>query len=180
MEKKTSLRYLKKNRIASKTIFYSWSLLLALLLFSCDNDDEANFNTNDQKVNIIIAQALYDSFALDRNVNNGAQDESDPFIIRDAKIEGVRLEIAVAYGGGCEDHTFDLYWPEYSDQIYPPKLEVYLSHNANGDLCEAAINETLSINLSTGNLNYTKQIINQLEIIVVNTYDETNQVSTAD
>jgi|GEM_PF-2598139 len=180
MEKKTFSKYLKINRITLKPVLYSWFISFTVILFSCDNDEDANFNINDEKVNVIIEQALYDSFAVDRSSNNGSQKDSDPYFIKSAKIEGVRLEIDVSYSGGCEEHTFDLFWPEFANQIYPPKLEVYLSHNANGDLCEAAINETLSIDLSAGKLNYTNQIIGLLEIIVVNTFDETNQVSTAD
>lgn len=180
MNKKTFFNHSKIYRNTFKPILYGWSLVLPFLLHACTYDEEPVIDLTNQKVNVIIAQSLYDAFVADKNVGNNSLDPSDPFTIAKAKIEGTFLQIVVMYSGGCENHTFDLYWPESTNQIYPPKFMVYLNHNANGDLCEAAITETLNIDLTANNLNYTHQTIDQLEIIIVNGYDTANQVSTAD
>ncbi len=71
-------------------------------------------------------------------------------------------------------------WPESVDQIYPPKVPVILTHDANGDLCEAYITETLKIDLAGDQLDYDIKTISNIEIIVVNGSDKQNQVSTND
>jgi len=73
---------------------------------------------------------------------------SDPFNILAGDITDDCLRIHVSYGGGCEKHSFSL---NYEDL---PILSQYsgsllLSHNANGDLCEALITEYLYFDLTS-------------------------------
>lgn len=75
---------------------------------------------------------------------------SDPYFL-----DGDTLHINVGYGGGCEEHDFDLMWDgsfEDSDNA-----SLYLIHDANNDVCEAYANETLEFDLSAIKDAYTEE-----------------------
>jgi len=55
-------------------------------------------------------------------------------------LDGDVLRVTVSYSGGCQDHAFEL---AYS--VVGMEPELWLDHDANGDLCEAYITETLDI-----------------------------------
>ena len=71
----------------------------------------------------------------------------DPVVIREVAIHGDRLDLEVSYGGGCATHHFDLVafggWME----SFPVQIQAFLSHDGNGDMCEAWIERDLSFDL---------------------------------
>lgn len=73
----------------------------------------------------------------------------DSFEIVNAEIEGRCLVIKVAYSGGCEVHDFRLVklFEECGTPTVPP-AQLILSHNANGDQCEAYLRPELKFDLS--------------------------------
>jgi hypothetical protein len=74
--------------------------------------------------------------------------EIDDFKINNISINANQLTLNVSYGGGCKEHSFKLYATHgiyFSD---PPQADVYLSHNANGDFCEAYITKNIKFDLS--------------------------------
>lgn len=73
----------------------------------------------------------------------------DGFAISNVEIVGNCISITVNYSGGCEDHEFSLgvVWPECGTPPVPPPV-LFLCHNANNDMCEAYLTETLTFDLS--------------------------------
>lgn len=71
----------------------------------------------------------------------------DDYKVISQRIENDCLKIDVEYSGGCEDHEFVLYQIYSMSSTKDPVL--FLSHNANGDACEAYLTETLSFDLSS-------------------------------
>ena len=59
-----------------------------------------------------------------------------------AVLDGDTLRVEVSYSGGCEEHTFDL-----ETRAAGPVRELWLVHDANGDLCEAYLTEALAVNV---------------------------------
>ena len=178
MESNQTLR--KLNIKSKKQTSFFWLVSIFSIIFlstACQEEFDA-VELESKKVTITIGQEFYDDLAS--KLSNGSAVESDPFILRKAFIDGNELHINLSYSGGCEEHNFELLWPEHTPQIYPYQLVVYLIHDANGDLCEAAIDETLVIDLMGKDLNYDIATISQLEIIVVNGFDVSDQVSTKD
>jgi hypothetical protein len=74
--------------------------------------------------------------------------KSDPFDISKAKVNGDVLQLDVSCGGGCEEHLFAAFSTGKFDEGSPANIEIFISHDANNDQCEAIISEKLEIDLS--------------------------------
>lgn len=77
--------------------------------------------------------------------------KSDAFEMSDVTIEGDVLKIKVSYAGGHEEHDFALYWNQIVARSYPGKTTIHLKHDANGDMAEALLSETLEFDLTAIN-----------------------------
>lgn len=75
-------------------------------------------------------------------------DSSDVIKIEDAKIVGNKLEIKVSYGGGCENHSFELIGSPNISKSLPPIRSIQLIHSANKDACKALIIKELKFDIS--------------------------------
>lgn len=73
---------------------------------------------------------------------------SDAVEIEDARVEGSELVIDVAYGGGCEEHEFALFWDGSVFETFPLQVDLELYHDANNDFCESFRFETLRFDIS--------------------------------
>lgn len=73
---------------------------------------------------------------------------SDAFDVVDATIDGDTLRLRVFYGGGCEPHTFAVSVSREWTGDSPVTTNVFIAHDAHGDMCEAAITKELLIDLS--------------------------------
>jgi hypothetical protein len=78
----------------------------------------------------------------------GCVEGTDPFTITDHALEGRALRLAVEYAGGCEDHTFAVWWSGAFAPSNPPMITLELQHHARGDSCEALISDEILIDLS--------------------------------
>ncbi len=72
----------------------------------------------------------------------------DMLVINDLKIEGSIITASVSHSGGCKDHDIQLFAKSGILKSNPPQLNLFFSHNANSDLCEAYITRTIKFNLS--------------------------------
>ncbi|MEE4310664.1 MAG: hypothetical protein V2J62_02235 [candidate division KSB1 bacterium] len=84
----------------------------------------------------------------------------DAAAIDSAAVVADSLILFVAYGGGCKIHQFLLYGSSAILKSNPPQAEIYLSHDADNDLCEAYIHERLSFDLQPLKRSYQKQFSN--------------------
>ena len=83
------------------------------------------------------------------NIVRSMPSETDHFTVKGLSIDGKILQIEVSYAhGGKNDHTFDLYTNQMMMKSMPPKMNLFLQHNANGDLGKALKTETLFFDLS--------------------------------
>ena len=72
---------------------------------------------------------------------------TDPFELLAAAVEGDLLMLEVAYGGGCEKHTFELLTSDSFQAGSPVVLGTLLFHDAGGDACEAWLRRRLWFDL---------------------------------
>ena len=71
----------------------------------------------------------------------------DPANIQGASMDGDRLSLRVTYSGGCWAHELDLYGSTAFLESYPVQADVFLSHDAKDDPCDALIREQLFYDL---------------------------------
>ncbi|MFA5806010.1 MAG: hypothetical protein WC879_15340 [Melioribacteraceae bacterium] len=79
---------------------------------------------------------------------NSIKLEKDPLHITKTRIEKDSLIINVEYSGGCTKHDFKLFIGKWILKSNPPQAELYLSHNSNGDMCEAYIRREIKFDLT--------------------------------
>jgi hypothetical protein len=78
-----------------------------------------------------------------------APESTDPFTVENALVKGDNLIMYVSYGGGCKTHEFKAYASDVYMKSMPPKLGLFIEHNANTDLCKSIVRDTLTFDLST-------------------------------
>lgn len=74
---------------------------------------------------------------------------SDGFNIDSLAIVGDCLEVEVNYGGGCEDHTYDPCWNGSFAESNPVQATLWIDHDAMNDACDAIVQDTWIIDLSS-------------------------------
>jgi hypothetical protein len=72
---------------------------------------------------------------------------ADPITIVDAAVVGDDLVTTVQHGGGCETHVYRYCWDGAFLESFPVQAATAISHDANGDFCEALLTEELSYSL---------------------------------
>lgn len=97
--------------------------------------------------------------ACDNNGNNSSDSlglqigecdtDTDPLAVDSAKISGDQLVVGVSYSGGCKEHGITACWDGTFLESNPVQARLVLEHDANGDTCEAYLQETLTIDLSS-------------------------------
>ena len=73
---------------------------------------------------------------------------TDEYALNSAAITDDTLNISVSYSGGCEDHQFTLVVSDTFLESFPVQLHASLTHNANGDTCEAYPTENYRFDLT--------------------------------
>jgi hypothetical protein len=75
---------------------------------------------------------------------------NDPFTIHSAAIVGDCLRVKLSYSGGCKTHQYSVFkLPVFCGTPPVPPPTLVMCHEAHGDLCEAAITETISVDLTS-------------------------------
>jgi hypothetical protein len=76
-------------------------------------------------------------------------EKNDPFDLVEAKIVGNYLMLKVGYGGGCQDHEFELIGSTVIAKSMPAIRTIQIVHRANNDLCKAYIYKDLKFDIRT-------------------------------
>jgi hypothetical protein len=116
----------------------SFLIVLTFIYFGCHSMDP--FASSEVVDKVIIIE---DPFSFNRD-----SIEIDDFKINEIYINADLLTLNVSYGGGCKEHTFQLYATRGIYKSNPPQADVFLSHNGHGDFCEAYISENIKFDLS--------------------------------
>lgn len=71
----------------------------------------------------------------------------DSAILKEWGVSGDFAQLQVSYSGGCAGHEFDLVVYGGWKESYPVQVSAFLSHDANGDPCDAFLTEDLVFDL---------------------------------
>lgn len=129
---------------------------------SCQDSSEIDIN---EQSKLVVDQQRFDMVWMELQ---STPLPSDPFELKNISYSGTELMVDVAYSGGCENHEFELVWPEAITMIYPPRFTVILNHDSNDDYCEAYLSETLIFDLSQNDLGLTRDIIKVMDLTILN------------
>ena len=105
-------------------------LLMAASFLSCSDDEPTGSTGPDGDGNITTTLVA----ELDT-----ADWRTDPFTLLEAGINGDTLNLQVGYGGGCRVHQFGLVISSDFMESQPVQTTALLTHDADGDPCEAYI-----------------------------------------
>jgi hypothetical protein len=73
---------------------------------------------------------------------------ADPATIENLNLQDNILTIEVSFSGGCAQHAFEVYAATAFLESIPPQAILLLTHDAQGDTCEALMRETLDFDLT--------------------------------
>ncbi len=130
-------------------------LVMAVVLISCKDETVNAIGEikKDYKLNLISDLGMYESLShADSSLGNSYGDtfDIDSFYVKDNW-----LYIIVGYSGGCEAHTFDIVWDGNTDASVTNYVDrsltifnIAIKHDANDDVCEAYISDTLKVDLN--------------------------------
>jgi len=77
------------------------------------------------------------------------QFQRDALYINSISVQDQELSLNISYGGGCEEHLFQLVQEPLFCGTPPIVLSIYLSHISNDDPCFAYITEDLCFDISS-------------------------------
>ncbi len=122
-----------------KTILF---VALSMLVFGCNSaknaveSDQSSIGTIQNDENVMVTASI------------GRVDQaSDPLSISDVRVKGNKLLIDVSYGGGCQEHQFQVIGSAMISKSLPPVRSIQLVHTANGDKCKMNVSKTLEVDL---------------------------------
>lgn len=96
---------------------------------------------------IIFVEELGCAPFIDLNSSNPDSVPNDPIYMHEAFIDGNCLQIKLSYSGGCKEHTINLIRIQSPENPSVPAFKI--SHNANGDMCEAYFTKELRFDLKS-------------------------------
>jgi len=91
----------------------------------------------------------------------------DPLTLNDVKLQRDFLVFNVSYGGGCEEHIFQLVSSSFMES-YPVQVNIVLSHEDNDDPCDMWVTETLIFNILPLQNSYQNSYNEESGTIVMN------------
>lgn len=92
----------------------------------------------------------------------------DPLNVNSVSLNKDEIKFNVSYSGGCKEHVVELYAFKEIQKTNPAQVTLLLSHNSNGDMCEAYLTKTVSFNLSNlkNHLKSTYNISDKVLLII--------------
>lgn len=79
--------------------------------------------------------------------NNTDLIKRDPLNVNSVSLNKDEIKFNVSYSGGCKEHAVELYALKDIQKSNPAQVTLLLSHNGNGDMCEAYLTKTVSFSL---------------------------------
>ena len=149
---------MNRNKTFKKHVNQLIFLVIIVITFCCNKEKEVgctdpravNYDANATSIpGSDLAHCIYDSSCLTLIQNVNLNDYvMDSYTIDTAFIYGDFLKVNVSYGGGCEDHIFNLVHELIFCGTPPVHVPLYLTHNSNNDNCEAIMVQELCFDIT--------------------------------
>ncbi len=120
-------------------------IFMSFLLVQCKNQQSTTSNGNGNETPT-ETMSTPEKLAVDENFSAPAENGS--FKVESLSIDGDIVTMVISYSGGCEEHEFELVTNKLYLKSMPPKLNLFLKHNNNGDACRKLVIDTLRYDVS--------------------------------
>ncbi|MCY4401534.1 MAG: hypothetical protein OXD54_03080 [Candidatus Poribacteria bacterium] len=137
---------MKHNNIAKLIMYF-----FLLFILGCQQFNNQLNNEPDGLTSVSVDDTIQDVSPYEGDVfigDAGDRFGTDEFALNSASIDGDTLNVNLSYSGGCETHQFTLVASNSFLESFPVQLPIYISHNANGDTCEAYPTEDYQFDLT--------------------------------
>jgi len=137
---------MKHNNIAKLIMYF-----FLLFILGCQQFNNQLNNEPDGLTSVSVDDTIQDVPPYEGDVFIGEAGDrfgTDEFALNSASIDGDTLKVNLSYSGGCETHQFTLVASNSFLESFPVQLPIYISHNANGDTCEAYPTEDYQFDLT--------------------------------
>jgi len=142
-----------------------YSIIFIGLMIGCADDIVNPSNGNNDLRNIRFTDSIQNDSIFTDNLR-----------ILDIKVDEFTLMIRFDYTGGCKIHEIELYSEKTFLESNPVQVRMRLSHNANEDLCDQLIKDTLYFDLKSVRNLYTVQYGSSTGDVLINVYDPQMQL----
>lgn len=141
-----------------KSLIYLSAILISTASFTgCKTQKMKKKTTSTEEATMIEAPSLFIDKTYTPNKDNS------PYTINAVRIAGDMLSIDLQYSGGDKEHDFKLITNKMYMKSFPPKLNLFLEHNTNGDAARSIVKKTLIYNIA--NAKYPSE--NTKEVIIM-------------
>lgn len=104
---------------------------------ACGSDAENHVSTTSSTDPPDVAPRIGNVVFSPGDVRSSNQWGTDDYELNAATVRGDTLAVSVSYSGGCRVHRFTLVSAEVFKESDPVQLDVAITHDADGDPCEA-------------------------------------------
>ncbi len=116
--------------------------IMSLFIYSCNKQTtaviaESNVLTEEETVKRIVIEDAWENSTTD-----GAYE------INSAEVVDNVLRLSVTYGGGCEEHDFELVGASAFAESYPVQAKLAIQYDDNGDECRSLLSRDLRFDLT--------------------------------
>jgi hypothetical protein len=118
--------------------------IVMFILVTCKHDGSSEMLLDDIQ---LAPKSNHDRIIIVDNLDS-SKVAFDPAGIDTTSVQGDVLRLKVSHAGGCEPHDFTLYGLSGFLESSPPQAEIFLAHDAHGDMCEARLTKELRIDLT--------------------------------
>ena len=134
------------------------SAVLILMFLGCNENSFINDS----------GDFLIDKVIIADNVN--VKLKNDYLKVLEQYVSGDYLILKVQYSGGCKEHEIQIFTTGALLKTNAPQAELFISHDADNDSCEALITKELKINLIELK-NFYKTNFNRIQIILLRIFE---------
>jgi len=113
----------------------------------------------DQELTVDEPRKITSLLPIKINESNNMKDIGDSYQIQKAIIEDDQLWLTLTYGGGCEEHQFQMLFNNaYSEGETGKSIQLTLHHNSNNDRCRSIVTQNLRFDLKSLQTQDTKEL----------------------
>lgn len=104
----------------------------------------------DQELTVDEPRKITSLLPIKIDESNNMKDIGDSYQIQKAIIEDDQLWLTLTYGGGCEEHQFQMLFDNaYSEGETDKSIQLTLYHNGNDDRCRSIVTQNLRFDLKS-------------------------------